>query len=102
MAACLVQRPELFRSAFSFPIFVLVDRLELRHDRLALPLEKWCQHHLLAECGLVLIHREPWPIRGDLEQNTVWLAEVQAAEPVSVHLPAVRDSECVQTLRPGI
>src|SRR5262245_31999411 len=79
-----------------------VDRLEVG-DNLGSPrFEEWRQHDLLAQCGFVLVHREPWPIRGDLEQDAIWLAEVQAAEPVAIDLAAVGDAQSVQSLGPGI
>src|SRR5690606_15286640 len=66
-----------------------VDRLQVPHDLLAMRLEEGWEHHLLAEGLHILVHREPGPIGGDLEQDSVRLAEVEAAEPVAIDLPAV-------------
>src|SRR4051794_38256057 len=79
-----------------------VDGLESRDDLLAPGLEEWRQHHLLAKRGLVLIHAEARPLRRNLEQNTVRLAEVEAAEPEAIHLAAVANTERIQPIRPHV
>src|SRR4051812_45516357 len=70
-----------------------VDRLERRDDLCSMRLEEWCQHDLLAERGLILVHAEARPVARDLEQDAVGLAEIQTAEPEPVHLSAVRNAE---------
>src|SRR3954466_10213266 len=72
-----------------------INRLQIRHDLLSLRLEERRQHHLLAERCLILVHPEARSVGGDLEQDPIRLAEVEAAEPVPVHLAAVRDAKRV-------
>src|SRR5690606_5106473 len=71
---------------------VSVDGLERPHDLPASGLQEGREHHLLAERGRVLVHREAGALRRDLEEHAVRLAQVEAAEPVAVHGPAVRDA----------
>src|SRR6185436_17691335 len=75
---------------------------EVRDDLGPPRLQERRQHDGLAECGLVLVHRETGAVRGDLEEDSIRLAEVQAPEPEAVHLAAVRDPERVQALGPGL
>src|SRR5687768_1531116 len=76
-------------SLFPLPSYSLLDRLEIRHDRLPPRLEERRQHHLLAERRRVLVHGEAGALGGDLEEHPVRLAEVEAPEVVAVHLAAV-------------
>src|SRR5438067_6091046 len=48
------------------------------------------QHQLFAEPVHRLVDAEAGAVRGDLEQDAVRLAEIQAAEPEAVDLAAVR------------
>src|SRR5688572_14914547 len=60
------------------------DRHELLFDLLPLVLEEWRQDQLLAQCAGVLIDRESWAERRDLEQHTAGLAEIDRTEPEAV------------------
>src|SRR5262245_42088068 len=65
-------------------------------------LEERRKHDLLSQSLRVLIHREARTVAGDLEQDTVRLAEVEAAEPVTIHLPAIGDTQFFEPCGPGV
>ena len=50
----------------------------------------------------IFIHGEARTVGGNLEQDAVGLADVQAPEPEAIHPAAVRYAELVQPLRPGV
>src|SRR6185437_12169066 len=79
-----------------------VDWFQVRDDLRAMRLEERRQHDLLAERGLVFVHGETRTVRCDLEQDPVWLAEVQTAKPVPVHFAAVADTERVEPIGPCV
>src|SRR5689334_14071943 len=86
------------------PLFasVSVDRREIRDDFSSVRLEERRQHDLLAECALILVDREAWSVRRDLEQNSVRLTEVQASKPIAVDLPTVRNTHRIESLGPRV
>ncbi len=77
-------------------------RLQPRLDLLALRLQERRQHELFAELVHRLVDAEARAVAGDLEQDAVRLAEVEAAEPEAVHLAGVRHAQLVQPVGPAV
>src|SRR6266550_6588563 len=84
----------------AYALIALPDRLQPGFDLRAARLEKRRQRQFLAERFQGLVGGEAGPVGGDLEQDAVGLAEIQASEIEPVDLAAVADVELVEPLRP--
>ena len=78
------------------------DRLQPRLDRGPSRFEERRQRQFFAQRFHRLVGRKARTVGGDLEQDAVGLAEIEAAEIEAVDLAAVGDAQFVQPLRPGV
>src|SRR5689334_2311901 len=83
-------------------VYSSVDWCEVRLDLRSPWLQERRQRDLLTQSFGVFVHREAGSIGGDLEQDAARLAEIEAAEPVAINLPAIGDAQLFQAVGPGV
>src|SRR6266851_3650060 len=81
---------------------VSFKRLQSRFDLRAARLEERRQSEFLAELLHRLVAGKAGTVGGDLEQDAVRLAEIEAAEIEAVDLAAVGDAQLVEPRGPGM